>query len=388
MTSRRSVPWYVWLIAVVLVLFVASAIAAAFVGPADASHISAYLATLGGLLGAVLTAAGLVVALAAVLTLLTVQDKAAAVFQDQFERIRPELERLSDDRVEAHLLLRDGIQIVESSFLSPSGPQGLEPAPDFGRWKAGEELIRKALELHPRLPRARRLLGLTLASKVSALVRTGALSGYGWVRLEGAQQQAIAEGALEWLKAAAASDEDPGGPVALNLALMHGVTGNYGEMLEQIQHSVHGASRLTLQQPESLMLLTRAVDQQLDQEDALVRLNQLLRRPPHVTLAAFSRSIGSAPAEGIRWLAIARAEYWQSRGDGPLSPLLLLLWSRIDGTEQLARAAWFPWPYKGSGRSEIPAEEGKYVPVEELFSELNARFILVGPSEPIRGVGL
>ena len=50
-----------------LLLFVASAVVAAFRGPADASHISAYLATLGGLMGAIFTAGGLVIALVAVL---------------------------------------------------------------------------------------------------------------------------------------------------------------------------------------------------------------------------------------------------------------------------------------------------------------------------------
>ncbi|MHB8619659.1 MAG: hypothetical protein ACYDAG_08830 [Chloroflexota bacterium] len=90
-----------------LFLFLAVAVFAAFRGPADASHISAYLATLGGLMGAIFTVGGLVIALAAVLTLLTVQDKARSEFHQEFEKLRPKLDRLTDARVQAHLLFRE-----------------------------------------------------------------------------------------------------------------------------------------------------------------------------------------------------------------------------------------------------------------------------------------
>jgi len=199
--SRQSLwrPEYLWLIAIVLFFFLAGAVVAAFRGPADASHISAYLATLGGLMGAIFTVGGLVIALAAVLTL--------------------------------------------------------------------------------------------------------------------------------------------------------------------------------------LMLLSCAVDQELDQEASLVRLNQLLGRPESVTLAAFVRSVAAAPLNGIYWLAIARGEHWQLQPERPRSPLQLFIRVDDDSGNRLARAGWNLFP--SQSRSEMPAGPQGFVPTEKLYAELSKLFLLVCPSEPI-----
>ncbi|MHB8619658.1 MAG: hypothetical protein ACYDAG_08825 [Chloroflexota bacterium] len=194
----------------------------------------------------------------------------------------------------------------------------------------------------------------------------------------------MATEAIAWLEEARAQEDDAAGEVRAALARMYGVTRQYQAMLDQITRTMESrlVLRSQLQTPETLAHFSIAVDGELDQEAALVRLNRLLDRPEQVTAAAFVRSVADAPKDGIHWLAIARGEYWTGQAERPDSPLQLLVFVEDKDGKPQARAAWFP-RQRGSPRTGFPADGQVYVPANDLFQDVEKRFLLVCPSGPI-----
>ena len=381
----RDLTWTVAVAAPLAVFILCSGVLMVVVGimrPADAGQTGALFATIGGVMGAIFTVGGLVIGLTSLVTLLTIDDRAKRAFDERFVAMRPALEKLTDARVQSHLLLRDAQRTLDAMFLDASRQpyevvQHIDRARSAKQWAEAERLVSEALRLYPDLPGGRRMLGLRLRDLAVSRIKGGAHASRYWLNADGLGD--LSSPAIHWLQDAAGHGEDGDRQVSVALAGMYGVARRYDTMLDTIKRAVADdpAMRPAFRSPDSLTLLAQACEAEADQERALRQLGDLLNLPLPAQQAEFFYSIVNRPDvhTGAYWLALARRDYWIRQPARPRSPLLVLLWVNDDQGKRLARAGYFLAP--SSERTDLPSESGRYISDAELFAELNERFLLI-----------
>lgn len=283
--------------------------------------LSGALVAFGGLMGVVFTIAGLVVALAAVLTVITIEDRVKRTFNDQL----PDLQKRADKQIEGYITLLRA-----------------ENAPD---WTTAELLTQEALNIYPALPRARSALGLRLADEVidRFALEHGVSKPY-----EVLDPLAIGrpplDRAITWLERALDHHDDPEDQTTAALALMYGASRQHDHMLRLVR-SVSGASaspaHLTmLRDPPHLAMLVHAcgVDEQ-----RLHELGETLKTPLPIpsrdvltsieSLDLANASAAASLSPCVDCLVMGRLSAWRSP-DMDWFPLVVRIFVTADAHNQ------------------------------------------------------
>jgi tetratricopeptide (TPR) repeat protein len=194
------------------------------------------LAGIGGLMGAVFTVGGLVIALVAVLTQLQLEDRAKRVMEDKFNELAPQLEEKAIRLVNGRIAFRDAQDALQR-----------------GEWQQAAELAREALQLYPTLPGVRSTVGLSMSRAVEVGFRAelrqivdateylheemDRLSGQ-WSYPPRDVLPPPKSLAIQWLNDAHRSEDDPQGQVSSALALLYGHDRAHDQMIEALNQAV------------------------------------------------------------------------------------------------------------------------------------------------------
>lgn len=234
--------------------------ASANVAPAANTDFLSIVVALAGVMAGIFTVGGLVIALAAVLTVLTVEDKVTR----QVERMRPQIEAQVEAQHEAYQTF------IEARYA-------------VNDWMRATELATKAIEQYPGLrPRASAYMADTLTRDVID----------GFLGQHSARQMNMARGypqptvALRWVWAAGYDDPGADERYALREILLYAINREYLTMIGAIRRRLEEAS-VTLEElvtPERLPILVYATRYE---RPALPDLAALLHReiplPPSST---------------------------------------------------------------------------------------------------------
>ncbi len=193
---------------------------------------------LGSVMGAIFTVGGLVVALAAVLTVLTVENRVTQAFNAQL----PDLQRRADRQITGYITLLRADQAAD--------------------WATAQTLTEDALEEYPDLPGARSALGLRMADEVIAFFTiehgtsvTDTASEFAPLSLG----RPPLDDAVDWLQRALDRHDDAGGWVSTALVLMYGAQRRYDPMMRALQRIGGDSAALAhLRQPRHLIMLAHA----------------------------------------------------------------------------------------------------------------------------------
>ena len=355
------------------------------------------LATIGGAMGAIFTVGGLVIALVAILTQISLQDRikrvtrnarrefekkyeqdlrsmqtqalknAEQVVIEKYERdLRNIFEKQINQQVEAYVLFRDAQGAMEAYA-----------------WEKAENLIRQALKLYPALIGARSLLGIHMCEAVSARFK----------RDHGVGNTVISElsvpfpprtvfiptaptvsKTIDWLDEAIQDEGDAEGQVWAALALMCGVHQDYDKMLDALQKALqlNEQWRSTFQDPDYLILLLHGCEGSQDKREALQTLAEVLK----ITIPLpREQVIGCVPAahQSIGWLVMDQPQQFE-RG-ASLFPMVLWM---VGGTEVKGeKTATVRYSVRFYPKNDLPQEMMNWLPAEELVNDLFKRFLFV-----------
>lgn len=192
--------------------------------------------TLSAIIGGIFVAGGLVVALAAVVTLLSIDERV----DKRIGALGPELLQRANAQIEAYLDMREARDKL---------------------WPEAVDLIERALTKYPALVGARRQLGLQLVEDIQRHFMLE--RGMTHVMIPFSQTGAPPSLAAVWLVRAREHLEDADGVVTASLALLAGIERQYEIMLKRIgELPPSAADRPTwgewLGQPDRLALLAAA----------------------------------------------------------------------------------------------------------------------------------
>jgi len=285
------------------------------------------VASLGGVMGAIFTAGGLVVALAAVVTLLSVRQQVQAILDAQsrdltarFAQQDMEIRRQTDGQIQGYITL-----------------QQARDAPD---WRSAELLTDQALHQYPQLPGARSALGIRLIADVAryaqqqrALSREELpLSSFAGSRMA---DPPLAQ-AYQRLHAALEYGDDPAGQVSAALALIFGALGEYDRMIEAMTRSLTMNEGMGdyLRSPNHLILLANACQ---GNEECLASLGVKLGLTLPVPIDDVASAIDAIPRTGVMqhvdWSVIARSPAWTT-GTSLQAQLLPVVYFSLIGDQR------------------------------------------------------
>ncbi len=251
------------------------------------------LTTFGGIMAAVFTVGGLVIALAAVVAVLTVEERVRRTIEEQ----TPDLERRADTQIQAYLLARTNLDANVEVAVA-----------------ATEE----ALRLYPDVHNARSDLGLRLAEKVlKDFIRDHGNTPIMWQPQPG-ERAALRTEAVRWLKEALSYGDERGGQVPAVLAVVYGIEQRYDAMIAAARRAVtdHPAQQPYLLEAPHLIALAYACGA----DEARLRelgdaVGWSLPRPAEEVRASLSlqalRPLWQSGVAIVDWTIVGRPDAWQ-----------------------------------------------------------------------------
>ncbi len=351
--------------AIAIVAAVVALVALLFLAPLvhvrSAQDLSAFLITFGGLMGAIFTVGGLVIALAAVLTVLTIENRVKQTFDDQL----PGLEKRADRQIEGYITLLEAAN-----------------APD---WTTAELLTEEAISTYPSLPRARSGLGLRMTD---AVINRFALE-HG-VKMPYVELDPIAidrpprDRAIAWLERALERDDDPEGQTMAALALMYGITQQYDHMMRMVRSvwtSAPPARLDMLREPQHLGMLVCGctVDEQRLREIGTA-LKTPLPIPSRDILASIESldlaNVGTATSLSpcVDCLVTGRLREWRFP-DVDWFPVVVRIFVTVDAQNQRQAQLAFPGPTLQDHVDLLTKWAAR--PARDVLTDLEALFLFV-----------
>ncbi len=341
------------------------------------------LAMIGSAMGAIFTVGGMVIALVAVLTQLTLQDRAERVLEDKYKTdLLPELHKLMERRIKAAFQWNEAKQILQEPVrpLTYSGMEQQLPAQGLPyRWTEADIYARQAITLYPDLPDVRKHMGLDLgmgAAEYFLAVQqiSNPLSGRDSYWKHVAKPELLLEKAIGWLEDALHRGEDTNGSVAAHLALLYGARGDFDVMLETIQHAIKADEdiRDSLHHPRHLPLLAAPCRGNTEQ---IKRVGRVLKKDLPVPKREVQDSMTSFAK---REDSDTTLEWWVvGQHSSVLAPTALtIIRTDHDGSVHL----YAQYHMHGDRHYIPPKENGQTdLPPEELCQRLCERFLFLCP---------
>jgi hypothetical protein len=322
------------------------------------------LVSLGGLMAAIFTVGGLVIALASLVTLASVEQR----IDTRARALMPELEARADAQIEAHLMIRD--------------------ASDTQDFERAERLTKEALEIYPGLHSARASLALKYAVAVvsSFQLHHGYRSRQSLAFHDLAPAEAPLMEAIEWCVLAIDHGEDSDGGISAYLALVYGCAGQLGRMEEVLQSLLgpHPDWGPYLTRPEHLIALVhacRSVEQLAKLGDTLgIRLPASVDdvRP---TVASIQVNGDPAQERWVDWWVGVRDQPESGAlSDGRYLPSIVRVFGFGEDGDPRFKARHYVGPQRVTLLGEYPASD-TYLAWEELAQLLDQRFVFISVNE-------
>lgn len=338
-------------------------------------ELSALLATIGGIMGAIFTVGGLILALVAVLSQITLEDRAKRVLEEKFNELAPELEKRADRRIAGRIAFRDAQQALNEQA-----------------WDAAEALANEALANYPSLPEVRSTVALAMYAAVEQRFRM-TLEGIQdpmapLYRVETAflsrapqppelREPPIAQ-TVEWLSEAWRHQDNPEGAISAARALVYAITSAYDKMLDAIRESLSfGKERFIAYFTTSLHLgmLAYACDNDPDRIKLVGTLLDIeLPAGKDTVVASIKRADYRATKQDfIDWYAAER-DY----GPHPSRYVAVVRFFQLRDAERgmLAQAGIMR---QGTAPVMIPSGTEQYLPIGELVTQLTEQYYFLCP---------
>lgn len=329
--------------------------------------ITTWLAALGSIMGAVFAAAGLLLGLVAVITLLSLERRVRSAYERAHRELRPMFEEQANGQIEAHI-----------SFLL---------AIEANDWQAAERLINEAVQRYPRLKGARAYLGTRLADTTGSVFRMDHMTWRSSPNLHLARalfslRDLPLPEAQVWLEKALEHGEDPDSQVTMRLALMHGVAERPQKMLEWLR-KVPADRRSGLLDPAYLVLLANACVSEHQTLDEVARVLGAALPVSPATLRGWIDGVDISRMPNVLdvWAVPNPNYYWL--GNAPRWPAHVRF--RISTSEEGTRQAdlsWFPRVPADRLAPHAPVslpEGAEMLPVPEVVELACSRFRVIGP---------
>lgn len=265
------------------------------------------LAVIGGVMGAIFVVGGLVIALASLITLTSIQREV----QEQLRELMPDIQHQADRQIKAY------VYWVESARTND--------------WRVAERMVRYALKQYPDLEEARFDFGTRLAREVHDYFYAAHGDREGMAPTFSSMQSIsppVTE-AIQWLSQAI----DHGAPEAplsfADLSLMYGVNQRYDKMLSALKRSVRADSscRDYLGRSDRLIMLVAGCIHPLP--EGLERLRQVgkqLSVELPVSIDVVRQSIDEVDVHTGRafvgWFVLPNPDHWGDQATSAFPELL------------------------------------------------------------------
>lgn len=321
------------------------------------------LATIGGLMGAIFTVGGLLVALVSLLTQLTVEQRVRSVMQQTFDDLTPRTERRLTERLTA-------LTYLHEAQLALSAPE-----PDWNRAIASTS---QAIHAFDGLQGARSQLGLALYQHYVASVYSEQICGDQPIRYS-----PLEKWAFDWLHDAETKDDDPEGMVAAALAVLSGLMLDTQGMMRHLTRAITSNPKQKdelRQHARSLIFLASGCQSNdpAQQAENLRALAQTLAITLPKTQEEIVQSLLAAAKrtgeQEMKWLVL---------GNRANASTLILQFPKevrvvVNGTTMLAQA-FYSVPQQ-QGFAQLP-ESGGPIPVKDLSDILLTSFVFICRSD-------
>lgn len=282
-----------WLIAWYVVSHVAA------VRPSATPDDAAVLATVGGIMGALFTVGGLVIALVAVLSQISLQERAEQFMQQKFDDLVPRFEERISNLITARFLMEEATNALTRR-----------------EWLEAKRLTERAVSHYPQLPLAWSTLALTWYNQFMTTNYLQSIRG-GHLRSDDARQEA--SDIVELLDLAEKAHDDPHGQVSAARGVMYGYFATYKPMMREIRKAITAdpSRRADLLKPAQLSVLAGACGTNMQRLDGLHDvLNVDLPVRHETVISALSQADMRSGHATMTWIAIAKPGHAQRGIEG------------------------------------------------------------------------
>lgn len=310
---------------------------------------------------------------------------------DMFEKVEDDVPRVREEQSRRHE--EEQLPITEIAELRAYiYSQEAEVAIRSGNWELADAKTRQALRENPRL-NLRRELGLSLSNAIcQSFIKEHRREGSSSLQDElffyrnpsispmfTHYLPASIEEAIFWLKETQKQGEDQDGAASAALAKIYGINKKYGVMQEALHKAIDADPewKVHFREPDSLILLVNGCLNEPNIPDTLERLRKDLSLPnPEETFTRYIKERYGKVGFSLYWV-IGRPDYWIEHMDSiPNFPLDISVFPNKDGDLWQAGAS-----YIVPGNREYIPKQNEYLPVHDLYNQLDKRFFLICPSE-------
>jgi len=310
---------------------------------------------------------------------------------DMFEKVEGDVPRIREELSQQHEEEHSPItEIAELRAYIYS--QEAEDAIRNGNWELADAKTRQALHENPRL-NLRRELGLSISNSICQSfieehrreVSSSLQDGLFFYRNPSISPMfthyslASIEKAIFWLKEAQKQGEDQDGTASAELAKMYGINKKCAAMQEALKKAIDADPewKELFRRPNSLILLVNGCINEPNIQDTLERLRKdLSLSNPEETFTHYIKERYGKVGYSLYWV-IGRPDYWiELKESIPNFPLDISVFPNKDGDVWQAGASYIV----PGNRVYIP-KQNEYLPVHDLYNQLEKRFFLICPSE-------
>jgi tetratricopeptide (TPR) repeat protein len=267
--------------------------------------------------------------------------------------------------------------------------QEAEDAIRNGNWELADAKTRQALHENPRL-HLRQALGLSMSNSIcQSFIREhrqeissslqDELFFYRHPSLGPIFTPAPIEIAIFWLTEARKQGEDQDGAASAALAKLYGINKKYAAMQQALSKAIDADPewKERFRRPDSLILLVNGCINEPSIQDTLERLRKDLGLShPEETFTRYIKERYGKIGYSLYWV-IGRPDYWIEHKESiPNFPIDISVFPNKDGDVWQAGASYI----EPGNRIYIP-KQNEYLPVHDLYSQLEKRFFLICPSE-------
>jgi tetratricopeptide (TPR) repeat protein len=380
------------------------------------------LATIGGVMGAIFTVGGLVIALVAILTQLSVEARvkqavtdARSELEQRFQRARREMERKYEHELRPELINRAKRQVqAQIAYFQAT-------ATDISDWRTAEQLTRQALDNDPDLENARSFLALQLSRYVidgfwAQHTRRPDLDIGLWtsqtfsarfdpsVPYVGGRpflptvvnvpntpptELPVLE-AITWLRDSLDHRENVGGRVAADLALMYAILGRHDKMIEAIAQAraLNPEQLKYLALPYQLWILASACGTSESRLQQLGTALDISLPATHDDIAASVEQYEPNPASNaiVAWYVVPRPPvHEQPKAVAFPAKLYLFIYINDDGARKITARYFGPAGPGAYSPEDIPPQDESGLvaqAIDNLVNGLLQRFLFVCETTP------
>lgn len=310
---------------------------------------------------------------------------------DMFEKVEGDVPRIREELSQQHEEEHSSItEIAELRAYIYS--REAEDAIRNGNWELADAKTRQALHENPRL-NLRRELGLSISNSICQSFieeHRREVSSSLQDELFFYRNPSISpmfthysltsiEKAIFWLKEAQKQGEDQDGAASAALAKMYGINKKCAAMQEALKKAIDADPewKELFRRPNSLILLVNGCINEPNIQDTLERLRKdLSLSNPEETFTHYIKERYGKVGFSLYWV-IGRPDYWIEHKESiPNFPLDISVFPNKDGDVWQAGAS-----YIVPGNREYIPKQNEYLPVHDLYNQLEKRFFLICPSE-------